>query len=74
MAASERRRWPIRHLRSLPVINGGAGVATVTQAAGGAGFVCVKEPVAKPARPSVERNLVQSAVLKTFESSSTTMV
>src|ERR1017187_2909371 len=41
---------------------------------GGGGWICVKEPPVYDARPNTERNDVQSAVLKTFVSSTTTTV
>src|SRR5271154_4042360 len=41
---------------------------------GGAGWTWVKEPEVKVESPNVERNVVQSAVLKTLVSSITTIV
>src|SRR5271154_2976164 len=41
---------------------------------GGAGWICVNEPLLNDERPKTERNDVQSAVAKTSESSITTTV
>src|SRR5208282_3937115 len=41
---------------------------------GGAGWICVNEPSVYVERPNVDRNVVQSAVLKTSVSSTTTIV
>src|SRR5450631_4314294 len=41
---------------------------------GGAGWTCVNEPAVNDERPKVDRNVVQSAVVKTSVSSITTMV
>src|SRR5580658_1489450 len=41
---------------------------------GGAGWTCVNEPPVNDERPNVDRNVVQSAVVKTSVSSTTTMV
>src|SRR5271155_897693 len=40
----------------------------------GAGWICANEPPGYDESPNVERNLVQSAVVWTFVSSTTTMV
>src|SRR6202453_2112171 len=50
------------------------GLVQLLLPVGGAGWICVKEPPVYDERPNTERNDVQSAVLKTFVSSSTTMV
>src|SRR5208282_1164892 len=41
---------------------------------GGAGLICVNDPLVYEESPNVERNVVQSVVLETFELSITTIV
>ena len=50
------------------------GLAQLLVPLGGAGWICVNEPPVNEERPNTERNELQSAVLKTFVSSTTTIV